>query len=275
MDPRPIQITAADGYVLTGTLYDAASNDALLVAPAMGVKRRFYDAFARHIAERGRSVVTIDYRGIGDSRPSSLRTFGGTMSDWGRLDIAAAIDWIGRELRPSSLAYAGHSAGGQLVGLAANAERIDSMLLVCAQSGHWRHWPGVRAYGLGALWLAMPLISRIVGFFPSKPLGLGSEDLPRGVASEWARFGRHPEYIFRDHDPAPYGRLTAPILAYSFCDDSYGPKSAVDWFVARYSGAPVTRVHVDVPGLGHFGYFRRGKGEPYWDRAVAHFTRSG
>jgi predicted alpha/beta hydrolase len=271
MEVRSIAIPAADGYTLTGTLYDANASSALLVAPAMGVRRRFYDAFARHVAERGRSVVTIDYRGIGDSRPPSLRRFRGTMSDWGTLDIPAALDWIGRELRPASLAYAGHSAGGQLVGLAPNADRIDRMLLVCAQSGHWRHWPGMQRYGLAALWVAMPVISQLVGFFPSKPLGLGSEDLPRNVASEWARFGRHREYIFRDHDPAPYARLTAPILAYSFCDDSYGPKAAVDWFLSKYSGAKITRVHWEKAGLGHFGVFRRGLGEEHWDVAVRHF----
>ncbi|HEX2059244.1 MAG TPA: alpha/beta fold hydrolase, partial [Thermoanaerobaculia bacterium] len=177
IEPRTIEICASDGYRLAATLYDADAGEAMLVAPAMGVRRRFYDAFARYLAERGRNVVTIDYRGIGDSRPANLRRFNGTMSDWGRLDIAAAIEWIVRELRPSSLAYAGHSAGGQLVGLASNADRIERMLLVCAQSGHWRHWPGLRAYGLAALWLAMPVISHVVGFFPSKPLGLGSEDL--------------------------------------------------------------------------------------------------
>lgn len=272
MEVRSIPIAAADGYPLTGTFYDANASDALLVAPAMGVRRRFYDAFARYVAERGRSVVTIDYRGIGDSRPASLRSFRGSMSDWGRLDIPAALDWITRELKPTSLAYSGHSAGGQLVGLAPNASRIDRMLLVCAQSGHWRHWPGMRRYGLAALWLAMPVISQVVGYFPSKPLGLGSEDLPRNVASEWARFGRHRDYIFRDHDPAPYAQLTAPILAYSFCDDDYGPQPAVDWFLSKYSGANITRVHWDKPGLGHFGFFRRGLGEEHWDRAVAHFN---
>jgi predicted alpha/beta hydrolase len=262
-------IRTADGCSLHATLFDANSDRVMLVAAAMGVKRRYYDAYAQHLASRGVSVVTFDYRGIGDSRPQSLRGFEGSMLDWGRYDIPAAIDWIVRELRPKSLAYTGHSCGGQLAGAAPNVDAVDRFLFVCAQSGYWRHWPRPRAYGLGALWLAMPLISRLVGYFPSKLFGLGSEDLPRHVASQWGTWGRHPEYLFADVDPAPYARVTAPILAYSFRDDHYAPKRAVEALLAKYSGAPIEHRHVETRGFGHFDFFRRGKGEQFWEKPLA------
>jgi predicted alpha/beta hydrolase len=267
MDVRSIELRAADGGALAATVYDAGASDALLIASAMGVKRRYYDAFARYVAERGRNVVTLDYRGIGDSRPRSLRGFDATMHDWGTLDIPAAIDWIARELRPRSFAYLGHSAGGQLAGLAPNIECVDRLVFVAAQSGYWRHWPGVRAYGLGFLWVAMPVVSRALGWFPGKLL-MGSEDLPRGVASQWAQWGRHPEYLFGYNDPAMYARVTAPLLAYSLRVDHYAPRAAVDALVVRYSNAQVTRVHRD-DGIGHFDAFRRGKGESLWEEIVA------
>jgi predicted alpha/beta hydrolase len=266
MDVRTLEIRAADGFMLAGTLYDAGSRDALVLASAMGVKRRFYDAFARHAAERGRSVVTFDYRGIGDSRPRSLRGFEATLAEWGRLDVAAAIDWITRELAPGSLTYLGHSAGGQISGLAANADRVGRFVFVASQSGYWRYWPGLRAYGLGALWLAMPVISRAAGYFPAKALLFGSEDLPRGVASQWAQWGRHPEYVWGYHDPALYARITAPVSAWSLHRDHYAPRPAVDAFAAHFTGAPMTRVHVDEP-IGHFEIFRRGH-EAWWDRLL-------
>ncbi len=262
------QIHAADGFTLHGTLHDAQSDHVLLVASAMGVKRRYYDAFAQFLAQNGITTVTFDYRGIGDSRPASLRKFGGSMVDWGRLDIPAAIEWISRELRPKTLSYAGHSAGGQLAGLAPNVGRVSRFVFVSAQSGYWRHWPGVRSFGLGALWIAMPLISRVVGYFPSKPLGLGSEELPREVASQWARFGRHPEYLFGYVDPAPYARVTAPILAWSFSGDDYAPRPAVEALLRHYSAAPVTRRHVENDAVGHFDFFRRGKVEELWSETL-------
>ena len=260
-----VEIKALDGFPLHATLYDANSDRAMVVASAMGVKRRYYDAFAQHLAKSGTSVVTFDYRGIGDSRPRSLRGFEGSMLDWGRYDIPGVIEWIVREVRPKSLAYTGHSCGGQLAGAAPNISAVDRFVFVCAQSGYWRHWPGIRAYGLGALWLAMPLVSRLIGYFPSRLFGLGSEDLPRNVASQWATWGRDPEYIFAGIDPAPYARIPAPILAYSFRDDHYAPRRAVDALLAKYSAAPVTRVHREERGFGHFDFFRKSKGAPLWD----------
>jgi predicted alpha/beta hydrolase len=250
-------IRTADGVSLHATLYDAHGDRAMLIASAMGVKRRYYDAFAQHAAARGISVVTFDYRGIGESRPKSLRGFDASMLDWGRADIPAAIDWIRRELRPQSLAYLGHSAGGQLAGLAPNADAVDRFVFVSSQSGYWRHWPGLRAYGLGALWVMMPVLSHAFGYFPAKLVGLGSEDLPRGVAAQWARWGRHRDYLFRDVDPTLYARITAPVLAYSLRDDHYAPLRAVEALLARYSGARVEHRHLALRGLGHFDYFRR------------------
>lgn len=262
-----MHIRTADGVSLGATLYDANGDRAMLVASAMGVKRRYYDAFAQHAAARGISVVTFDYRGIGESRPASLRGYAATMEQWGRLDVAAVIEWIRRELRPRELSYTGHSAGGQLAGLAPNADAVDRFVFVSAQSGWWRHWPGLRAYGLGTLWLLMPAISRLFGYFPSKLVGLGAEDLPRGVAAQWARWGRHRDYLFRDVDPALYSRITAPILAYSLRDDHYAPRPAVDALAARYTNARVTRVHLEERGLGHFDFFRKGHA-PLWEDAL-------
>jgi predicted alpha/beta hydrolase len=267
MTPRDIEIRTVDGFVLRGTLYEGGSDEAMLVASAMGVKRRYYDAFARFAAARGISVVTFDYRGIGDSRPRSLRGFDATMDQWGQLDIAAAIEWISRELRPSSLLYVGHSAGGQVAGLAPNIQRVSRFGLIASQSGHWRHWPGASRYGISALWIVMPLVARLVGYFPAKLLGLGSEDLPRDVASQWARWGRDRRYLFRDHDEALYANISAPIVAWSFSDDRYAPKRAVDALLARYSGAAITRLHTEERGFGHFDFFRR-KGEAKWEELL-------
>lgn len=269
-----MEIKALDGFPLDATLYDANSDRVMLVASAMGVPKRYYDSFAQHLAATGTSVVTFDYRGIGGSRPKSLRGFDGTMLDWGRYDIPGVIDWILRELRPKSLSYIGHSCGGQLAGTAPNINAVERFVFTCAQSGYWRHWPGIRAYGLGSLWLVMPPVSRLVGYFPSKLFGLGSEDLPRNVASQWGTWGRHPEYLFADVDSAPYARITAPILAYSFRDDSFAPKRAVEALLAKYSSAPITRVHSEERGFGHFDFYRKSKGARLWDDVIA-FTRSG
>ena len=41
-----MQFAASDGFTLHGTLFEGG-DDAIVIAGALGVKRRYYDAFAR------------------------------------------------------------------------------------------------------------------------------------------------------------------------------------------------------------------------------------
>ena len=75
--PQPVQLTAADGYRLTALHYPAvgAAQARLFVAGATGVAQRFYAPFANFAASQGIDVWTLDYRGVGLSRPPDrLRT---------------------------------------------------------------------------------------------------------------------------------------------------------------------------------------------------------
>lgn len=41
----------------------------LLINSATGVKQQIYFSFAKYLAEKGFTVITYDYRGIGESKP--------------------------------------------------------------------------------------------------------------------------------------------------------------------------------------------------------------
>ena len=74
-----------------------------------------------------------------------------------------------------------HSAGGQLLGLARNSDRVAAMLMISAPSGYWRLWKGRQRLLIGLLWFVlMPVMTRLVGYFPGRRMGLGV-DLPPGV----------------------------------------------------------------------------------------------
>jgi len=263
----PLSITAAVGLELAATVYEptAAGQDKIvLIAPATAVKRGYYDGYARFLAEQGLRVVTFDYRGIGDSRPASLRGCRASMRDWAEQDLAGVVEWIRRRYTGARLVVVGHSAGGQFVGLAQNNDRICAMLAVAAQSGYWGYWDSPRKYLMAALWyVLMPALTRLASYFPGKRIGLG-EDLPRGVALEWARWCRHPQFIV-DAEGRPlrenFRKFRAPIRAYSFADDPYAPRRAVEALLDFYANAPHTLTHVrpsDVGAgaIGHFGFFR-------------------
>ena len=81
-----MEIKAADGATLRGTLYDSSGDDAIVVAAAMGVPRRYYDAFAQHAASRGFTTLLFDYRGMGESRRSAAgKVLKGTRVNTGRV----------------------------------------------------------------------------------------------------------------------------------------------------------------------------------------------
>ena len=66
--PRPLKLTAADGYPLAATLYPASKPvGQILVGSATGVPQGFYRRFAEYAASHGYTTLTLDYRGIGGS----------------------------------------------------------------------------------------------------------------------------------------------------------------------------------------------------------------
>src|SRR5262249_62064122 len=73
--------------------------------------------FAGHLAERGMRVLTYDCRGIGRSRPARRAGFTASMTDWARLDAAAAHRFVGKHHGAEPMAIVGHSFGGPLIGL--------------------------------------------------------------------------------------------------------------------------------------------------------------
>lgn len=261
-------IPAADGYELAATIFDGApgSDRVVLIAPATGVRRKLYRPFAEFLAGRGLTVLTWDWRGTGDSRRGSLRGFDATMRQWGQRDLAGVIDWTAQRAASTRILIVGHSYGGQSVGLASNRNRVAGLVTIGAQSGYWGHWSGARRYLYALLWyVAVPLVTRVAGYFPARLFRLG-EDLPQGVALQWARWCRSPAYL---GDWSGHRSFTAPLLAIGFMDDPFAPPEAVDALHIRYGSKKQQRWSVapdelGVDRIGHFGFFRPGVTPTLW-----------
>jgi predicted alpha/beta hydrolase len=265
-------LAAADGTALAATRHPAAGapRAVVVVNSGTGIRRRFYGRFAARLAARGLEVLTWDYRGVGGSRPGSLRGHPARMRDWGRLDMPAALRWARAQAEGRPVAVVGHSAGGHLAGLVPAADQPDALVLVAAQDGYWGHWPPELRLRMRLLWWAMPRLAAAFGHLPGW-LGVG-EDLPRGVAAEWSAWARSPGYLFDDPalDTAGYAAFHRPLLALSFADDrAYAPRAAVEALLARFPGTAAEHRHLDpaaagLPPVGHFGFFKP-VAEPLWD----------
>jgi len=273
-EPKQVSIPARDGYPLAGTLYPAHrdTRSVVILSSATAVPRRFYRHFAAALAAAGYTVLTYDYRGIGDSKPKVLKGFDARARDWALLDMAGVLDWVKRELTPRRLFMVGHSFGGQVAGLLDNVDDVDGMLTFSSQSGYWRMQGGEQKFTvLLHVHVSLPLLSKAFGYMPWSKIS-SAEDLPKGVALEWARWCRNPKYLLGD-DTLPlhrYASFDAPVLAYSFGDDKWGRPESVDAMMQAYPN--LERRHIEprdakLESIGHFGYFRT-KSQSLWDESI-------
>jgi predicted alpha/beta hydrolase len=223
--------------------------------------------------------LTLDYRGIGGSRPATLRGFRMDYLDWARLDLAAAVDHAAQQAGP--LYVVGHSYGGHAYGLLPDPGRASGLYTFATGAG-WHGWMS-RAEQVRVLmmWRVIgPLLTRWKGYLPWSLIGMG-EDLPLGVYQQWRHWCRFPRYFF--DDPAMRdARLTerfdavrTPIVALNALDDAWAPPASRDAFMAAYRNAPVRPVTLHPASLGlstigHMGYFRA-SARPLWDEVLGWF----
>lgn len=267
-----------------------------VVAPALGVLQDFYLPFARWLAERGFTALTFDYRGTGASGgPPSERRVDADLFDWAE-DVAGVLagalagapgapakstgashasEAVGSPDPP--LVYVGHSMGLTLLALSGAYGRVGAAVGVATPHAHWRWWRGADRVKMWLAWhVLFPAASRLFGYFPGRRLGFGA-DLPRGIALQWARWGRRRDYVAEAAGGTAadaFAGFRRPLLALSATDDSYAPPGSVEALLAFFTGAELEHRRVD-PGrygldrIGHLGFFREGTGEPIWEEIAA------
>ncbi|WP_164021303.1 alpha/beta fold hydrolase [Pyxidicoccus trucidator] len=272
-----VQVLARDGQPLAATMYQGnwSNGVALQINPGTAVPRRYYDAFARYLADRGFGVLTYDYRGMGGSRMEEEALREARFQDWGERDAPGVTDWLATRFPRHRLAVVGHSAGGQMLGLADTVSRFRAVLLIGSSHGWWRNWRGRDALQLALTWYVVtPLSLATLGYFPGKLFGMGN--LPAGIAKQWARWCRSPHYVSDDSgEPLrPYNeQLRVPLRLYSFTDDEYAPEAAVRGLLDYYPRAHREHVRrtpaeLGMERIGHFGWFRSTMPRAAWDEAA-------
>ena len=272
-----ISIVASDGFALGATLFrpQAPNGRAVQVHAAAGVRQEYYADFARFLAARGFTVVTFDYRGVGRSAPTHVRDITARMQDWALLDAPAVLAFVEQEIRPARRLVVGHSFGGQSVSVMPGNDRVHALLAVASQSVYWGHWTGARRIGLWVLTrVLLPAATRVAGYFPGELLREG-ENLPAGVALEWARWVHHPRYLVGALGlEARAASFRAPLRLMAMADDHlYAPRAAAQGLLDLYPNARKELVWVEprdanAGRIGHFGFFRERFRATLWEDAA-------
>lgn len=186
---RTLTIGATDGVPLAVAVHmpDGPPRATVLLPAAMGARQSYYTPFAAWLAAHGYLAVTFDYRGIGDSAPSTLRGFDASMLDWAQRDYPAALRFA-KSLAPDRPLYViGHSLGGQLPGLLPEPELIDALVTVGSGNGYWRYNAApTKRRVLLLWWVLVPLYTSLFGYFPGRQLRKVG-DIPKAAMREWRR----------------------------------------------------------------------------------------
>ncbi|SEN36108.1 Predicted alpha/beta hydrolase [Pseudomonas sp. ok272] len=281
---EPFSEPAADGFLLGGFTWRHASRDTrravVIINAATSVRCRHYARFADYLFANGFDVITYDYRGIGESRPASIKGLQATWSDWGTLDFEAMLKRAQREFPGQPIDVVGHSFGGCGAGLASSGRVIRRMVTVGAQFAYWRDYAPAQRWRMFAKWhVVMPLVTLFCGYFPGKRLGW-LEDTPAGVVRDWslstARYETRPSgrLIHATAGRLPFAAVTAHTLAISLSDDPYGTIPAIERLLGYFSGCSNTHLRITPEDIGeqqvgHFAFFRSPYQATLWPIALS------
>lgn len=279
-----LHVRCDDGVVLAAQLWRGGpARSVVIINPATGVLARYYHRYAAFLAGHGHDVITYDYRGIGGSRPAALRGCGYRGSDWGTLDFAAVLEEAERLAQGRPIMVVGHSIGGFIPGLAPRMDRCAAMLTVGAQYAYWRDYARWARLSHCLKWhLAMPAITALLGYFPGRRIGW-LEDLPAGVAFEWAfRGARMEQSLPRAERAEIIRRLAAfqgPLLAVTTSDDPFGTPAAIARGLSYYTGARrslavIEPADIGCERVGHFDLFHSRHRDTFW-KSSARWLESG
>jgi predicted alpha/beta hydrolase len=276
--PQAVDFAARDGRRLAGLFFAAEpARAALLINGATGFLREFYLKFACYCSQRGYHTLIYDYRGMGASAAGPPAQEGARMSEWGRLDMPAALEWLAARVPEVPLFTLGHSVGGQLIGAMGNAGRARAHVMIAASTGYWRRQHLPFRYLAWLLWQAYgPWMLRRRGYLPRGRLWRGAP-LPPGVFRQWRQWCLDPSsfgpQLDADFADSHFDQVRGPLLAWGFTDDPIATPAAVAALLRSYSAAQVEQrwTHPGEVGarrLAHRGFFDARYRDTLWRGAL-------
>ncbi len=272
---KQLTIHTADGYPIVAHHFapKSANGKTFVIAPGVGMPQRFFFNFASWLSDQGCSAYTFDYRGIALSKPKVLKGMKASYRDWTLQDFTAVTAYVRGAHSQDQLLLIGHSFGGNSLGMSLAFEAYERFLTIGSQFGYYRNFPlKMQAVILGGFGILAPVLTTLMGYFPSKWIGLG-EPLPSQVMLDWGYFllkKKSMVGLATDYGNNHYHKLTRPILMISIDDDNFAPKKAVDVLAeAVFINAETKRMHLipsdyGLKAIGHNDFFRKKHQEQLW-----------
>jgi predicted alpha/beta hydrolase len=258
---RENEIRTKDGSKISLSCYapEKSIEKVMIIAPTGELTKKFYDPFACFMQQKGFTVITFDYRGMGSSAPKDLKGYKANMHQWAVQDIDAVILYAKNSFANHEIVYVGHCIGGETVGLAQASQYINKLILVNSALSCRKFWSLRHRFKVTGMRFMIRLMSKWFGYFPGRKIGY-AENLPGGVMNEWADWCSMPNGLFDLFPDNNYRKLQIPLLAFSFSDNPHSPPRAVQELLNHFSAAFITWHHlkpenVGLKKVGHSGFF--------------------
>lgn len=270
----PFRLRAADGRELGATWFTApARRGVIVINSGAGFPQTFYFKLAFYATERGYDALVYDYRGMGASASADITSERARMSDWGLLDMRAALAAAAERAAGAPLATLGHSIGGQFLGLLANHTLARAHVQIATSVGYWPWEQAPFKYFAWWFWRVHgPLMLAFKGYIPTGG-GWAGLPLPRGVYKEWRRWCLRPDHFGPDLatylSDNVFAQIRAPLLTLSFSDDPIATRRAVEainQFFPHVQRESRWYSPADAGGnrIGHEGFFASRNRDTLW-----------
>jgi predicted alpha/beta hydrolase len=197
------------------------------------------------------------------------------------VDVPTVTAWVRGQFPQLPHVAVGHSIGGQALLLGRGTEALQGFVTIASHAGVTRtiRQPGERLRVGMILRILGPVLSRALGYFPGRRLGVG-EDIPAGAMLEWSRWSRMPGYFFDDPSMDAATRaagVRGDALVVGFTDDRWATPGQIDALADQLVNATVERRTYDpaqlgVAAIGHMGFFRRGLRQSLWPQITDWLT---
>jgi len=238
----------------------------IICLPAMGVTASYYKNIAKILCNEGFNVITADQRGNGKSsiRASKKINFG--YNEIITIDIPELIKKVKEQHPEKEIYILGHSLGGQLAVLAMsiNERLANGIILIASCSGFYKGWnfpSNIINYSASRL---IYLITKSVGYFPGDKLGFAGRE-GKNIIFDWAQQIKTGNYVLCNSQldyETMIEKISVPILAISFENDSLAPRRSVENFYKKMKNCSVEHKHctsenVNIKNVGHFNWIKK------------------
>jgi predicted alpha/beta hydrolase len=232
------------------------------------IPQRVYWNFADFLCENGYTSITYDY---GDAQNFKSKV---SHTDW-ILDIEAALQYVAAHFSGIKKYCVGHSSGGQLLGFAPSAQKMDKLFLVASANGFWRNMRFPFKYLILFLWyILVPVNIAVNGFFNNKMYGV-SGGFPKNIMLELRHFCLTPQFFipfFKSRQiPFYYDEITCPVKAYHLGDDQLATLKGCTFILKMYKNAEksietLNARDYNMKPFGHRGFFNAKGREKLWHK---------